>query len=474
MARMLFLQNHDYEFLGPMYISAAVKQAGHDCRLSIGAKLKEFAPTIESYRPDLVAFSVMSGSHWWAMEMAQQVKKAYGIRSLFGGPHPTFYEKFAEEEAVDIAVRGQGEEAVVDILDRIAAGQDLDGIANVCFKRNGQLISHPLRNLREDLDTLPFADRNLYPTLGSRADQSVRSVIASRGCPYSCSFCQEDTLRRLYLGKGKSVRFRHIESVVAECKELRDKYEAKTILFYDDTFGVNRKWLYEFLSVYKKEVGLPFICEARADVVAADPEYAPRLAAGGCCTACFGIESGNEDIRNRVLNKRLSDEEIYLAAERLHAAGIKFRTFNMMGLPDETLDDCFLTLKMNIRVKADYPFCSVYNPYPGTVLADYSRKKGYLDPNFDFMSLPRSRLVSSPLNMPDIRRMQNLQKFFQTGVFCPWTLPLIKRLIRLPPNPLFTLWFGFVFFLVYVRNENRSFWQTLRFALNNAKHILKK
>jgi radical SAM superfamily enzyme YgiQ (UPF0313 family) len=270
------------------------------------------------------------------------------------------------------------------------------------------------------------------------------------------------------------VRFRHIESVVAECKELRDKYGAKTILFYDDTFGVNRKWLYEFLSVYKKEVGLPFICEARADVVAADPEYAPRLAAGGCCTACFGIESGNEDIRNRVLNKRLSDEEIYLAAERLHAAGIKFRTFNMMGLPDETLDDCFLTLKMNIRVKADYPFCSVYNPYPGTVLADYSRKKGYLDPNFDFMSLPRSRLVSSPLNMPDIRRMQNLQKFFQTGVFCPSTLPLIKWLIRLPPNPLFTLWFGFVFFLVYVRNENRSFWQTLRFALNNAKHILKK
>jgi len=494
MARLLFLQNHGYPFLGPMYISAALKRAGHDCRLAIGNKLSQFAPVLESYRPDLVGFSVMTGGHNWAAGLAAQIKRTYGIAAVFGGPHPTYYPQFVAENSVDLLVRGEGELAVVEILDRLdrlarscelsGSGQTLDiqaaiasgafdGIANVCFKREGKVVEHSVRPLIEDIDTLPWPDRGLYPRRAGGLDEGVQCVLTARGCPYSCSFCFEESMRRLYQGKGLALRIRGVGAVIEECRQLKEQYGAKTIYFADDVFGVNIEWLYEFLESYKQRIGLPFLCMARANIVASDPQYARRLAEAGCRAVFFGIESGNEQIRNKVLNKRLTDRDIYEAADLLHKAGIRFRTYNIMGLPDETLNDALATLEMNIRIKADYPWCSIYAPYPGTSLADYARQRHYLAADFDFAAMSESFFVRSALRMKHIRQLQNLQKFFQTGVLWPWTLPLIRRLIHLPPNPLFTLWFGFVYFLVFLRSENRSFWKTLPFALDNARHLLK-
>jgi radical SAM superfamily enzyme YgiQ (UPF0313 family) len=456
-----------------MYISAAAKQAGHECRLGIGNKLKHFTALLEDFRPDLVGFSVMTGSHAWATDMATQIKRAYGIRGLFGGPHATCFPAFAADPAVDIMVRGEGEAATVEILDRIAGRRELDGIANVSFKRNGTLLEYPLRHLEEDLDRLPFPDRSLYRDRKRVPDRSVYRVISARGCPYSCAFCFTEMMRQLYKGKGKAIRLRRVERVIAECRELKERHGARVIYFSDDLFGTDKRWLYEFLDVFRAEIGLPFSCQVRADIVASDKGYAKRLAEAGCRSVFFGVETGNERLRNQVLNKRLRDEQIYATAEMLHKAGITFRTYNMLGLPDETLEDSLTTLAMNIRINADYPWCYIYTPYPGTALAEYARQKGYMDPHKDWTTCPESQYVSSRLKMPQIQEMQNLQKFFQTGVLWPRTVPLIKRLIRLPPNPIFTLWFGLVYFMVYLRSENRRFWGTIWFALANARHVLR-
>jgi radical SAM superfamily enzyme YgiQ (UPF0313 family) len=471
MARLLFLQNQDCEVLGPMYISAVLKRAGHDCRLAIGNRLKHFAPVITEYRPDLVAFSVLTGSQAWATGMAAQTKAMYGIRSIFGGPHVTYFPAFAADPAVDIAVRGEGEAATLEVMDRIAANRELDGVANVCFRRNGALIEHPLRPLEEDLDQLPFPDRDLYRDRKRAPDRDVYSVLSARGCPYSCTFCFTDSMRRLYKGKGKGVRTRRVDQVIAECRELKEQRGALIIHFPDDLFGVDRRWLKEFLPRFKEEIGLPFSCNVRADIVSSDPLYARRLAEAGCRMVHFGIESGNEQLRNKVLNKRLRDDQIFTTAEMLHAAGIRFRTCNMMGLPDETLVDALATLEMNIKVKADYPGCYLYQPYPGTSLAEYACEKGYVDGLSDGTVYPPSQYAASRLKLPQIREIENLQKFFQTGVLWPRTLPLIKRLVRLPPNPLFTTWFGLVYFVVYLQAENRRFWKTIAFAIANARQI---
>ncbi|MBN1344256.1 MAG: B12-binding domain-containing radical SAM protein [Phycisphaerae bacterium] len=474
MARVLFVQNMDYEFLGPMYISAMAKSRGHQCRVAIGNVLSDITPVIDQFRPDIVAFSVMTGGHHWARWMAGEIKDAFSIPNVFGGPHATFFPEFARECSVDMLVRGEGEETMVDILDRIDAGASFEGVPNLCYLKNGQLAQHPLRALRSDPDEYPFPDRHLYDAYQGRLDRHVRAVISSRGCPYHCTFCFEDSMRELYRGKGKHVRIRSIENVVEECRQLREESNVRVIYFADDVFGVNKRWLYNFLPVYKRDVGLEFICLLRADIVSSDEQYALHLAKAGCRSAFFGIETGNEDIRNRVLRKNLTNEQIIAAADLLHRAGIKFRAYNIVGLPDETLADAISTVELNIRIRTDYPWCSVFSPYPGTALAEYATQRGYLDPHFDCNELSQSFFLDSRLDLPKIREMQNLQKFFQTGVLWPKTLPLIKRLIRMKPNALLNYWFGLVYFYVFVRSEHRGFWDTLRFAVRNFRHVTRK
>ncbi len=474
MAKLLFLQNIDYEFLGPMYISSMLKKHGHECKLSLGNAIADFQETIEEFKPDIVGFSIMSGSHDWAKKIAGEVKKKYGIINIFGGAHPTFFQKFVEEPEVDYIVRGEGEEAMKEIMDCIDRNASFYHVPNLSFTVEEKITHNPLRNLAKNLDEYPFPDRVLYDDLNNSGNRKVRNIITSRGCPFHCTFCFEDAMREMYAGKGKYVRIRDIDSCIAECKRLIAETNTEIIYFADDVFGMKKQWLYDFLEVYKREVGVEFICLVRADIVASDPKYAFNLAEAGCRSVFFGIESGNEDLRNRVLDKQLTDEQILNAAKLLHEAGITFRTYNIVGLPDETLDDAYSTVELNIKIKADYPWCSIFSPFPGTELTDYAFNKGYLGKEFDFDTLDKSFFIKSKLNLPHKRELENLQKFFQTAVLWPWTFPIIKKLVKLPGNFIFNGWFGLVYFYLYIKSEKRSFWSTLWFALKNYHHVLSK
>lgn len=475
MAKLLFIQNMDYEFMGPMYISAMLKKNGHECDLAIGQQIKDFEEILQTFQPDLVGFSIMSGSHSWARKLAGKLKKEYGITTLFGGAHPTFFPKFIEEEGVDYMIRGEGEESMLAIMNALDDQRSFLDVPNLSYlNKDGQPQHNPLRSLRKPNEEYPFPDRELYHQLDDQMNREVRNVITSRGCPFHCSFCFEDAMRELYKDKGKYVRIRDIDPVIQECLELKATTNTKVIYFADDVFGMNRSWLYTFLERYKKEVDLPFICLVRADLVAADEAYAFNLAKGGCQSVFFGIESGNEELRNKVLKKQLTDEQIVKAATLLHEAGISFRTYNIVGLPDETLEDAYSTVELNIKIKADYPWCSIFSPFPGTELSDYALAKGYLSPTFSVEELNKSFFMSSQLEIPHRREMQNLQKFFQTAVLWPWTWRFIKKMIKWRPNFFFRAWFGLIYFYVYIRSEKRSFWQTFKFAIRNYKHVLVK
>lgn len=473
MAKFLFLQNIHYEYLGPMYISSMVRKEGHECHLAVGNSMKDFQGEIEEFEPDLIGFSVMSGSHHWAIQIARGVKQRYRIPTILGGAHPTFFPEAISEEGVDMILRGEGEESVVELLDCVDRKKPLCDIQNIWYK-NGKIYKNDLRLLRSNLDDYPFPDRALYATLEGKIDRSVRNVITSRGCPWHCSFCFEDAMREIYQGKGKYVRLRSIENVVQECKELKRTTDVRVIYFADDVFGLSKKWLYEFLPMYKCKVGLPFICLVRADIVASDSEYAFRLAEGGCQSVFFGVESGNEYLRNKILVKQLTNKQIETAARNLHDAGIPFRTYNIVALPGEQLGDAFSTVELNIRIKADYPWCSVFSPFPGTALTQYAIDERYLEKDFDPDKLTQSFFTETKLKLNNSHALQNLQKFFQTAVLWPKTFPIIKKLIHLPPNLFFTMWFGLVYFYVYILSEKRTFWRTLVFALKNYKHVLAK
>lgn len=473
MARLLFLQNFDYEYLGPMYISAMLKSNGHDARLKLGRVLADFRADLEAYKPDLVGFGLMSGNQRWAAGLAREIKKAYGIPCVFGGAHPTFSRDFIKEEGVDIVVRGEGEGAALDLMDRLERGRDLRGIPNTELKlADGTILRHDVRELPEDPDVYPFPDRGLYAELRGRYDLSVRNVISSRGCPFHCSFCFEASLRETYRGKGKYVRVRRIDKVIEELVLLKKTTDVQTICYADDLFGMDKRWLYEFLPVYKREVGLPFVCQVRADIVASDENYARALKDGLCLNVSIGVESGSERLRNEVLSKQLPDAQIVRAADYIRKAGLPFRTYNIFGIPGETLEDAFSTVDLNIKLKTDLPWSALFLPVEGTQLTKAAVANGYLPADFDFSALTPTYYSKVYVRSAHARELENLHKFFQTAVAFPRLWPLIKLLIRLPQNFLFELWFCAVYFRFTVKTYRYRFWPSLVFAVNHARRML--
>ena len=473
MIKVVFLQNIWFEFMGPMYLSASLKSAKHDCRMLIGDSFADFKPDLLVNPPDVIAFSTMTGMHPWVVEVAGSIKGFLPqCLIVVGGPHPTFFPEIIKETAIDIICRGEGEDAIVELADALASKVKYENILNLWVKlEDGSIIKNDVRSLQQDLDILPVPDRTLYSAYPELSGTTVKVVISSRGCPFDCTFCFNHQMAELYRGKGRYVRHRSPAGVIAEIQSIKDNEQVKRIYFADDTFALDRNWLKDFLPLYGEKIGLPFHCLIRINQI--DRDIAGMMRKNGCETVFFGIESGDETIRNEVLKKAITDADIRSGAAILRQAGITFRTYNIVGFPGETFDEALKTVALNIEIETDFPWCSIFMPYPGTQLAEYAMEHGYLSDNHQVNSLGSSFHITSILKNPDSRRIINLHKFFQTAVVAPYLLPLIKLLVRLPENPLFRLWFSLVYYLLYVRSEGRGFITTFRAAIRNGKFFRK-
>lgn len=466
MAHFLFIQEIAQEYLGVEYLSAVLKREGHQVRLCIEQRQARILREVRAYRPDAVCFSAITGSHHWCLRIAGAIKEHFpDVRALFGGGHPTFFPEVIRHPSVDIVVRGEAEGAILDIARRVDERTDCAGVLNVWAKAGGRVVESPVRPYLTDaeLDALPPPDRELYyrkyPLL---ARASVKAFIGQRGCPYSCAFCLNDALKKIYEGKGPYVRQRSPGALVAEIEEVRGRVPLRTVHLFDEAFNLRRDWCLAAAEEYGRRIPLPYYCLVRADLM--DAEIARALKKSGCAGVWMGVESGVESLRQRLLGKRLSDEQIVAAARNLHEAKIPFRAFCLIGIPEETFEDAMDTVRFCIRIGTDYPWCSIYQPYSKTRLVDYCIRNGYLPADFSADRIDSSYYHDSPLRLPDKRRMMNLHKLFQTAVLLPFLFPLIRRMTRLPPNPIFKAWFAAVYFVTYIRSEGRSLRDTAAFA----------
>lgn len=466
MARMAFVQNIAFEYLGVMYISALLKRHGHvvDMFIANGNEEKTI-DEIAAFKPDIVGFPCTTGLHRWALAFAAKVKGEIPCKVLFGGAHATYFPEVINEPPVDIICRSEGEYAVLELLEKINHGADLTDTLNCWFKVDGEIIRNEQRPLVADLDQLPFPDRELYITKYPFLKRSQKAFLGGRGCPFDCTFCFNHALIKLYKGKGRVVRCRSVDNLLAEVKEVISRYKLKTVYMQDDTFILNKKWVAEFVEKYKQEIGLPFVCLIRADL--ADEDIIRKLREAGCKNVFFGIEAGSEDLRNSLLKKKVTDEEIKNVARLLKKYGIKFRTYNMLGLPGETLADAFKTVSLNAEIGTDYPWCALFHPFPGTELAEYAKEKGLLEESVD-TACP-SFFKESIIKSEHKRELINLQKLFFYGVKFPWAMPLIKRLIRLRPNIIFDLAFLASYGWCYLFSENLSLKEMLSVGIRNVR-----
>jgi radical SAM superfamily enzyme YgiQ (UPF0313 family) len=468
--KIAFLQNLYSDLLGVMSISAVLKKHGHTAKVFIEDAENNLEKSLVKFNPDVVGFPVFTGSHLWALKWAAKIKAKYGKIILFGGPHATFYPEVIENPAVDIVCRGEGEYPTLDLLNALRDKKPINKIKNLWIKENNRIYKNDVRPLISDLDTLPFFDRQIYYRYPALAKNQIKNFFAIRGCPFNCTFCHNFALKKLYQGKGIYVRFRSPENVIREILEVRKNYPLRTVDFADDTFTLNHLWLKFFLKLYRKKVNLPFICGFRVDTV--NEEIIQELANSGCKVVFIGVESGNEKIRNQLLKKNIYDKDIIKTARLLHKYKIKFITNNMMGLPGETLEDAIKTVKLNAKIKTDYPWCSIYQPYPGTWLGDYSARQGYLEEIRPDEFSP-SFFKDSLLNTKDIEAIVNLQKLFYIGVKYPRTIPYFKKMVRLRLRPLYHLIFLITFGYRFMKANQYNLFEMIGFSLRVVKFYRK-
>jgi anaerobic magnesium-protoporphyrin IX monomethyl ester cyclase len=438
--RFLFIEKQiDYEPLGLLYLASTLRQAGHEVRLAVAAA-QDPVLVAREWQPDVVGYSVYTGSQTYYRDLNLRIKAELpGVLSAFGGPHPTYFPEFVEEPGVDAICLGEGEAAILDLAAALQGGQTPANIDNWWFKRDGHVERNPIRPAENDLDRLPFPDRELLYSRDSLTRQSgIKHFITSRGCPYDCTYCFNQALGKLYRGKGRRLRQMSVGRVIEEVRGVQERYPMQFVVFLDDLFIVHVEWLRELAARFPAEVGLPFFCNVRANLVTA--EKMALLKKAGCASVGMGLETGNETLRNGVLKRNLSNEQIVEASRLIREAGIRLLTTNMLGLPGGTLAHDLETLALNHACRPAYANAFLYQPYPRTELGEYARENGYVEGSLDEIdSSAWDRSVLRFGSAAEKRQIENFNKLFALAVEWPRTAGLMFRLSGLPPNGLFRL-----------------------------------
>jgi len=404
---ILFITTHlIWKNIGVMQLSAVLKSRGHSCKI-VYSKDKDIINIIEKYSPGLIALSCSTIDFDMVLDAARKIKNKFNIPTILGGPHATFYPEAVMEECIDIICRGEGEHALLELADAIDKGKNITKIKNLWVKKNGRVFRNVVRPLINNLDSLPFPDRDFYQK--EYRMSSVMIFLTSRGCPYECTFCFNSKAKSMYKNKGKYIRRRSVENIISEILEAKEKHNIKTVIFIDDVFTLDREWVVKFCRKYKKTIRLPFSIETRADLI--DESLVKELKDAGCFSVEIGVETGNEKTRNTVLEKNLSDKEIENTAFLLKKHGIGVSTYNMLALPGETLEDSLKTVVFNIKLKPDHAHFNLFQPYAGLQLTKYGINKNFFSEN-DIIKVSRKNTwrstISKEPNIDTLRLMGNI------------------------------------------------------------------
>lgn len=461
------------EPLGIAYLAQTLINDGHEVRYFESPR-PNFLKRLKAFNPNVLSYSVTTGKHHLCQDLNSFLRSQINGISLFGGPHCTFYPEFIEnDELIDGICQGEGESAIVELLRKIEQGQDYAQTSNWWLRVDGRIYKNTVREKIEDLDNLPIPNRDIiYAENTDLRDMPIKRILCSRGCPFACAYCFNKKYNILYQGKGKVYRQRSPQTIVQEARTIKEKYPFTFLKFVDDIFGMNMDYDF-FAEIYSKNVGIPFICNMRPNLI--NEHKAKKLKEAGCVVVTIAIESGNEFIRNQILKRNLSSELLNKAIKILKNEGIRVWTQNIIANPGETFEMAMETFNLNVKNKVDFAECSLLTPYPGTDIYKYCVENNYFDGKID--NLSKSYWLGSIIHFAsekEKRRLINFQKFFTFAVQYPLTLPVIKFLIELPPNIFFLIfnYFYTIWKLSRIIKAKFSIWSFIATVRNNAKYIM--
>ena len=386
---ILFVDNFPVNF-GISYNSSVLKNAGHDVQL-LNYPLSKWASAdiysqpdnyfnfdkisdrVLERSPDVIGFSVFSPNFQFFQQLTKALKSKSDIPIMVGGVLPSLDpDLFLTNSQCDVVFRGEAEPVINDLVMNIGQGA-LGQIPNIVYKDEmGLAVRSPMTSYVGDLDDLPFCDKELY-------DNSSKNlcILTSRGCVMTCSFCSAGEFSKMAAGPGRGVvRKRAVNAVIDEIKAALTQQDYRQIYFYDDFFITSKSWLEEFAEVYRKEINIPYWCEAFPATV--NDDIGKLLAYSGCSLVQMGFQTANDDYKKNVLKRPESVEKVERAIGSLSRHDVAFSLDHIFNFPGETDSDFEASLRFYAGNKISSLNLFFLNYYPDSGITKYAKDHGFL------------------------------------------------------------------------------------------------
>ncbi|MEE8390850.1 MAG: radical SAM protein [Anaerolineae bacterium] len=373
--------------LGLLYLAAVAREAGYDVAIfdaMFGQRDEDFVAALEREELRVVGVSVLATVRDAALRLAELAHR-HGATVVVGGADPTarpdLYLQYQTDgiHPVDLVVVGEGEATLLELLPLLLLSEDrlmehdLDLVKGLAYlSEEGRVVVTPSRPLINDLDSLPLPARDLIDIERYRKVWRSHhgffslSLIATRGCPYSCTWCQKSVF-------GRSFRPRSPETVAEEMRVIKERYHPDQIRIVDDVMGIDDKWVRAWHNaVLTRDAVIPFECLSRVDLM--DGELVLMLKEAGCRRIHFGAESGSQKVLDAI-NKGTMVPQMYRAAEICRRLGIETYFYMMVGYPGEGWEDLKLSMKLLRETRPDVFSTTIAYPLPGTKFYEQVRDR---------------------------------------------------------------------------------------------------
>lgn len=382
------------ENLGIEALSAFLKENGHETALAYDPSLfddktyykidflaklfdikKEIIKKAIASKPDLIGINIFIDNYKWALYMAREIKKSIKVPVIFGGVFPTASpETVLKEDCVDMVCLGEGEEALLELVNSMEKGEVDYSIKNIWFKKDGEIIKNTLRPL-QNLDEMPLYDKELFEKEIPTKNHYL--TVTQKGCPYSCTYCEHNFLRKFDDGLGSHLRRKSMDNILNELKIMKEKYNFKEVDFKDNIFTVGRQWTLDFLKRYKEEIDVPF--RVLSHPLCMDEDIAHALKEAGVHRVQLGIQSMNQKTRNEILKRFETNEQIINCFNALDKYKVNYSIDHIFGLPYETEKEQIEAARVYAKLKSCSRITVFWLTYfPKTDMVNIAKEAGLI------------------------------------------------------------------------------------------------
>jgi len=363
--------------------------------------LGEFRDKVMEFKPDFIILSVVEDTFLQACSMLAAIEDL-NVPHLMGGVFPTMAPDTAiAGKPVQLIGLGEGENTVATTAEAVRTGKSLENIPGTWLKKeDGTIAKTPQGPLVDINNVTPdyslFDPARFNRPMGGRVFRMM-PLETYRGCPYSCTYCNSPTQRLLSKsdGLGNFMRRKTMPNLRNEIADLIEKFNPDFFMIMDDSFLARpQQEIFDFCDMYE-EFKLPFYFNTRSENC--EPETLKRLKEVGCYRMAFGIEAGNEQFRQKVLRRKITNAEIVRRFDLIADSGIAFSINLIIGMPGETRELIMDTVELARSVRGYDTITSfIFTPYRGTPLRAAAVENGWLHPD----TITKHNTSRSLLKMP--------------------------------------------------------------------------